>query len=340
MPSASASQGNAGMPEPVASSVYELAGHPAGGGEQWHPISVVTSVYGVYRQGGHVKLVLGVRAESKKKLPPKYQGELSEALRRVHFKAGDPSSLAATGLTLIDPRTQQAYLVARDARKNCLCPTEVWVVADATTFFTATFAAPPQSDTTMDVWVPSLGYFPKVPVTSGPAPTPNTSHVPPGGPHPTAFTETPATTASPVRAKVVDIDAPVANLDLSVKQEKDKVVLAADVLFAFDKATLTAKARSRIGAAASILRKKGVHGKVQVNGYTDAKGSKAYNKGLSRRRAAAVRKVLAPKLKGTGIRLVPHGYGEADPVAPNVVDGHDNPKGRKLNRRVEIVYHK
>ncbi|HEY4582101.1 MAG TPA: OmpA family protein, partial [Lysobacter sp.] len=30
------------------------------------------------------------------------------------------------------------------------------------------------------------------------------------------------------------------------------------------------------------------------------------------------------------------GYGEARPVAPNEVDGEDNPSGRQLNRRVEI----
>ena len=49
---------------------------------------------------------------------------------------------------------------------------------------------------------------------------------------------------------------------------------------------------------------------------------------------------MKPKLAGTDIELVGHGYGEARPVAKNTVDGKDNPKGRRLNRRVEIVYEK
>ena len=38
-------------------------------------------------------------------------------------------------------------------------------------------------------------------------------------------------------------------------------------------------------------------------------------------------------------RLAAIGYGEADPVASNTnPDGSDNPRGRALNRRVEIHY--
>jgi OOP family OmpA-OmpF porin len=32
------------------------------------------------------------------------------------------------------------------------------------------------------------------------------------------------------------------------------------------------------------------------------------------------------------------GHGEADPVAPNSVNGEDNPSGRALNRRVTIAF--
>jgi outer membrane protein OmpA-like peptidoglycan-associated protein len=31
------------------------------------------------------------------------------------------------------------------------------------------------------------------------------------------------------------------------------------------------------------------------------------------------------------------GHGEREPVAPNTVDGKDNPDGRQQNRRVEIL---
>lgn len=308
-------------------------------GKLWRAQFVV-SVYGIYRQGGHANLLLGVRgSDVNGSLPPDAQGRLQQLLGRVHDpESDDPSSLAATGLTLIDPVAQKAYLVARDKQANgdCLCPASVRWRLGVTTAFSATFAAPPAGTSAMTVRVPNWGYFPDVPVTDGAPPRLPT----PGPQNSTVYSESPDSTVSPVKAPVVDLDTPVANLDLSVTEKKNKVVLAADVLFAFDKATLTGKAKSRIAQAAKVLRTKGVTGKVRVNGYTDSLGSKSYNLDLSKRRAKAVRQALAPRLKGTGITLVPEGHGEADPVAPNRLDGRDNPKGRTLNRRVEVVYPK
>jgi OmpA-OmpF porin, OOP family len=43
-----------------------------------------------------------------------------------------------------------------------------------------------------------------------------------------------------------------------------------------------------------------------------------------------VSKGIAPE------RLVSKGYGETTPVAPNTVDGKDNPAGREKNRRTEF----
>ncbi len=71
--------------------------------------------------------------------------------------------------------------------------------------------------------------------------------------------------------------------------------------------------------------------KVDVNGYCDAIGGEEYNLKLSDRRANAV----ASYLEGKGIsadRLIPHGYGKTDFVAPN-----DTAEGRAQNRRVELV---
>ncbi len=76
---------------------------------------------------------------------------------------------------------------------------------------------------------------------------------------------------------------------------------------------------------------------VNVNGYCDAIGSEEYNLKLSQRRADAVVSYLAQQ----GIpesRLIAHGYGKTDFVAPNQTpDGKDNPDGRAQNRRVELV---
>nr|SBO99429.1 Outer membrane protein [Nonomuraea gerenzanensis] len=141
--------------------------------------------------------------------------------------------------------------------------------------------------------------------------------------------------------KVLDIGERISNLDESVTDEtrgtQRKIIFAADVLFAFDKATLTGKARSRLELAAESLKAEAAGKPVAIDGYTDAKGSGSYNLELSRRRAQAVRAALAELVPGA--RFTVAGHGEADPVAPNALpDGGDNPEGRAKNRRVEISF--
>lgn len=115
---------------------------------------------------------------------------------------------------------------------------------------------------------------------------------------------------------------------------KTAVTINSDVLFAFDKATLTAAAKKTLdGMTAKLSGAKGV---IRVDGYTDAKGANAYNLRLSGRRAAAVRAYLTGKLSGKTIRAA--GHGEANPIAPNTKNGKDNPDGRAKNRRVTIRY--
>jgi outer membrane protein OmpA-like peptidoglycan-associated protein len=112
--------------------------------------------------------------------------------------------------------------------------------------------------------------------------------------------------------------------------------LTSDVLFAFDKATLTTRARTEIARIAGVLKsapdaETGAKvTAVSVTGYTDDVGSDSYNRGLSQRRAAAVRIALVRAL-GSGIRVSAAGRGEADPVASN-----DTERGRQANRRVQI----
>lgn len=144
-------------------------------------------------------------------------------------------------------------------------------------------------------------------------------------------------------ASVLDIDLRIANLDESFTDSKQgdqrKLIVAADVLFAFDKASLTGKAKSRLEQAAATLRAEAKGQQVRVDGYTDAKGSNAYNLDLSLRRARAVTRVLEELLADTGITFASQGHGAADPVAPNIKsNGADNPEGRAKNRRVEIAF--
>jgi OOP family OmpA-OmpF porin len=111
------------------------------------------------------------------------------------------------------------------------------------------------------------------------------------------------------------------------------VRIDARLLFDFDRATLRPEGTALVRRLAPALRR--VTGAVQVNGHTDAKGSDAYNLDLSQRRAAAVEQALLAA--GVTAPLTVHGYGESQPVAPNTVSGKDNPAGRQLNRRVELV---
>ncbi len=140
-----------------------------------------------------------------------------------------------------------------------------------------------------------------------------------------------------LRLPVSAVEFPVSSLDGNVSVTGRRVVLQADVLFAFNSAKLGRRARSRIAAAVRELRDRKPR-RVRVVGYTDSKGSVAFNLRLSRRRAAAVERALSSALGADAPALRPEGRGEADPVASNTDEGADDPRGRARNRRVELVY--
>ncbi|CAN5312223.1 hypothetical protein BH10PSE1_BH10PSE1_00060 [soil metagenome] len=115
------------------------------------------------------------------------------------------------------------------------------------------------------------------------------------------------------------------------------VEIAADVLFAFDRAELSPGATQQLSRTAALIQAGGAS-PVVVRGYTDAKGEDAYNLDLSRRRAQAVVNWLSTTGAIDAPRLTAEGLGEADPVAPNAsADGADNPEGRARNRRVTVT---
>jgi outer membrane protein OmpA-like peptidoglycan-associated protein len=140
---------------------------------------------------------------------------------------------------------------------------------------------------------------------------------------------------------VVPIDVQDSIQALEVQRDRGSVTtvtLSSDVLFAFNKSTLTATARQTIDRLAGRLPSAGVNS-ILVDGYTDSVGSAAYNLGLSRRRASSVQRALRAALGGSRApRIVTRGHGEAHPVAPNTQNGHDNPAGRAQNRRVVVSF--
>lgn len=117
-----------------------------------------------------------------------------------------------------------------------------------------------------------------------------------------------------------------------------QINLSSDVLFDFDKAELKPEADGELQKAADIIRQKG-KGLILISGYTDSKGSDAYNKRLSLARAQAVKNWF--EAQGLHQNYQTEGLGAANPVAPNTNDdGSDNPEGRAKNRRVEIIVNK
>ena len=71
---------------------------------------------------------------------------------------------------------------------------------------------------------------------------------------------------------------------------------------------------------------------------TDSIGSAARNQRLSLERAENVVDALIAALGIDDERLQAEGRGASEPIADNTnPDGSDNPDGRQLNRRVEII---
>jgi len=114
----------------------------------------------------------------------------------------------------------------------------------------------------------------------------------------------------------------------------EKITFAADAFFDFDKSTLKPEGRAKLDDLVSKLGAINLEVIIAV-GHTDSIGSVAYNQKLSVRRAESVKAYLVSKGVEAN-RIYTEGKGKSQPVAPNTVNGRDNPAGRAKNRRVEI----
>lgn len=129
--------------------------------------------------------------------------------------------------------------------------------------------------------------------------------------------------------------APVAPL---TKPAGQKITLAADALFDFDKAVLRSEGTAKLDDVVSKLDKLNLEVIIAV-GHTDRLGSDKYNQKLSERRAAAVKAYLVSKGVDAN-RVYTEGKGEKQPVTGDTCKG--NKKTKKLveclqpDRRVDI----
>ncbi|MFM8738891.1 MAG: OmpA family protein, partial [Cytophagales bacterium] len=108
------------------------------------------------------------------------------------------------------------------------------------------------------------------------------------------------------------------------------VSILRNIYFDFDRATFKTEAYPELNKLEAMM-KQNQNLMVEIVGHTDSYGTKEFNKGLSQRRALAVKSFLTSK----GIdprRVKTVGYGEDKPLASN----DDEEEGRQLNRRVEF----
>ncbi len=109
-----------------------------------------------------------------------------------------------------------------------------------------------------------------------------------------------------------------------------EVKITQQIHFEYNKATIRKISYNVLDAVVEVLDKN-PNIKIEVQGHTDNRGSAAYNKTLSDRRASAVMQYLISH----GIdphRLTSRGYGFDRPLVPNTSD-----QNRALNRRVQFV---
>ncbi len=140
--------------------------------------------------------------------------------------------------------------------------------------------------------------------------------------------EVPKARLAQTRALLVELKArPTPDQAISID-------LPADVLFDFDKSELRADAAAPLHKAGELIKSYAT-APLTVLGHTDGKGTDAYNDALSLRRAEAVARALHAQ---TGRQASVQGLGKRQPVAPNTTpEGRDDPQGRQLNRRVQIL---
>ena len=126
------------------------------------------------------------------------------------------------------------------------------------------------------------------------------------------------------------------------KPAGEKITIAADALFDFDKATLRPEGKAKLDELVSKAKAIKLE-VILVVGHTDRIGSDAYNQKLSERRSAAVKEYLVAK----GIeanRVYTEGKGEKQPVTGDKCKkmGAESGKNKKLveclqpDRRADI----
>jgi outer membrane protein OmpA-like peptidoglycan-associated protein len=256
------------------------------------------------------------------------------AFGELNFRLVDPVGHKAYG-PLYD-RDGQGNTVGSDIRFTSVRPGvryEMLVV----------FPPVPESVRTITVITPTTaGEFTGIPVVEGKGDGGPTAPVVDGGSPPAPG----ATVAFKMRERNGDAYGRSEDLygltegevqSTATSGSEQTIGLHTDVLFDFDKATLSTRAKAILDEVANETRAKADPAKppILITGHTDGKGRPDYNMSLSQRRADAVLEELRARL-GTAYQYKAQGKGETEPVARE--GGADDEKARRKNRRVEVSY--
>ncbi len=131
----------------------------------------------------------------------------------------------------------------------------------------------------------------------------------------------------------------LADSDLEYAETDRGILIYLPALsFAYGSSDLIPEARDRLRFVSDAVNASFVaNRRIAVEGHTDSKGAASYNLNLSKERALSVADELVFS-KVSEDRLDSAWFGETQPRVPNEnADGSDNPDGRAMNRRVEII---
>ena len=112
---------------------------------------------------------------------------------------------------------------------------------------------------------------------------------------------------------------------------EEEVTIDMNIEFDTNKAEVLPKHRGEINRVVTFLRQYPTANAV-IEGHTDSSGSRAYNQGLSERRAKAVHDYLVDNANVDADRLSHAGFREDRPIADN-----ETAAGKQKNRRVSAV---
>jgi outer membrane protein OmpA-like peptidoglycan-associated protein len=238
---------------------------------------------------------------------------------------GARGSELGNGITLVDATGDKVYYPLTTSTGACLCSdvTNIEVPGGQAQELYAVYTAPPATTNRIAVSVPDTVVFADVAIGQGQAP-----------PAPGQTLDPAKVTLGQPNVRALVNSSESATADIDDDDSNRTLRLSADVLFAFNKAVLTPKAKAVLrDAAGQIDKSRG--NIVKIDGYTDNIGTDAVNQPLSERRARAVQNALQGLVTRKGITYQSAGHGSQNPVAKN-----DDAAGRRRNRRVTVLFAK